>query len=492
MKPLLLAVLISLTINSYTAAAVKDTTPPAKVEDLTAFGSSKIVLEWTSIGNDGTAGAVKYYEIRYSSNQTYDFEQNWGTAKIWKKVKPKEKSNKIEKVIINNLNPGVTYYIALKAVDEAGNISGLSNTTTTKKDINKANIYYNRGNNIFYAELKKDYKTAANQYLKALYSGAAVKGTDLYFKLAYCLKQLKDKQSRYYFNKQLENQEYYYLIKDSPDNNTDIVKYNDFLAGISFVGNAFTIPSSKDQQILSVPDIWVQKLRNQGIYFMVFYLVDYAYCYGEFPEYFSNILVKEKGLLNTAASGLNPAYVNSAIAAHYLIEKKYKNALKYYKNAFADSMKDYTGEKKSTIAVLEISNKYIKDRGNLTNIIIKELEKYGIYTIIKENNAGKKSENNICDNIDCAVKAGRLLNAKNVMISNISNIYGRYQVNVKLINVDTREILFDIKQESLYSKEIYDAIRRIALDIIIGSDGAKKDYIFNLLGTIDKLSKLVK
>ena len=310
------------------AALLAQDSASLNVKDFTAFvKGKKIEFEWTAPGGDGTAGRNLSYELRYSVNPVP--EEN---AERIPKVRPSRKKGKILSFCGRGLDASGKLYFILKITDKNGR-TGVSNATPSGPDPDKAEIYMNRANDIFYAE-KKDYKTAVEYFVKSMDSGARVKDVDLLFKIAFCYNKLGDRRSSKYFDLHLANQQYYYLIK-SPHmkEDLDINKYGDFLAGISFLGPAFTEPKKKEETVMYVPDNWVQKFRAQGTYLFLFYIVDYAYCYGDFPDCFLDVLFAELDEVVTGKSRVSNAYVYSAVAAHYLFNKRYDKALKYYKLA---------------------------------------------------------------------------------------------------------------------------------------------------------------
>jgi len=105
-----------------------DLTPPATVNDLAASEGERfgqVELTWTAVGDDGTIGSVSSYEIRYLTRQVTN--DNWsGAAKCAAMPEPKPaKSN--ESFTVTKLDAGKRYYFAIKAIDDAGNKSPISN-----------------------------------------------------------------------------------------------------------------------------------------------------------------------------------------------------------------------------------------------------------------------------------------------------------------------------------------------------------------------------
>lgn len=82
-------------------------------------------LRWTAPGDDGLYGTAAAYDIRYSLSNITD--ANWRNAvQISDEPRPMPAGSK-QSCYISGLVEGNRYYFAVKAVDEAGNWSLLSN-----------------------------------------------------------------------------------------------------------------------------------------------------------------------------------------------------------------------------------------------------------------------------------------------------------------------------------------------------------------------------
>jgi len=108
--------------------APTDTISPGTVADLATskLKSNSITLIWTAPGDDGDAGTVTAYEIRYSDVTPF----NWDKATQISKPPIPQPAGTQENFTVTGLSPSTTYYFALKAVDEAGNWSDTSNIAT--------------------------------------------------------------------------------------------------------------------------------------------------------------------------------------------------------------------------------------------------------------------------------------------------------------------------------------------------------------------------
>lgn len=104
-----------------------DSIPPAAVQNLfaAAIGDTGALLIWTAPGDDGIEGQAVSYDIRYSVTDitpvTFASAAPAGTA-----LNPGP-SGSTDSVIVGGLQSGRLYHFALKTIDDAGNVSALSN-----------------------------------------------------------------------------------------------------------------------------------------------------------------------------------------------------------------------------------------------------------------------------------------------------------------------------------------------------------------------------
>lgn len=112
---------------TFTLTVAADTTAPSQIDDLAVVecDQSSCDLSWTSVGNDADTGTADYYDLRYSTATIND--GNWaGATQVTGEPTPKV-AGQAETFTVTNLDPGETYYFAIKAVDPAGNAGALSN-----------------------------------------------------------------------------------------------------------------------------------------------------------------------------------------------------------------------------------------------------------------------------------------------------------------------------------------------------------------------------
>ncbi len=120
--------------------ALNDLTPPDPITDLavgTVHGSS-VLLVWTNTGDDGTSGTPRYADCRYGpapidaasfplADQGGDYHALAAAGEVGGEV-------------ITGLSPATTYHFAAKLLDDAANLSAMSNPATVATTEND-NIY---------------------------------------------------------------------------------------------------------------------------------------------------------------------------------------------------------------------------------------------------------------------------------------------------------------------------------------------------------------
>lgn len=113
--------------NVVTATTSQDTIPPATIVDLrvTFEGGRNINLEWTAPGNDENRGRAAKYDLRYFDD-TIDAD-TWNQATPVRDLPPPEISGVTEAFIVSGLELDRSYHFAIRAEDEAGNQSVISN-----------------------------------------------------------------------------------------------------------------------------------------------------------------------------------------------------------------------------------------------------------------------------------------------------------------------------------------------------------------------------
>jgi subtilisin family serine protease len=104
-----------------------DHTAPAAVGTLATAATTfhSVRLTWTATGDDGASGRASFYDLRYSTSPITT--STWDSAiRIPGEFGPKA-AGAAESFTVPGLDPGRTYYFALKVRDNMGNESALSN-----------------------------------------------------------------------------------------------------------------------------------------------------------------------------------------------------------------------------------------------------------------------------------------------------------------------------------------------------------------------------
>ncbi len=110
-----------------------DTTAPETITTLTAtqgINSGEMILGWTAPGDDGNVGTAASYNLRWSSSSITD--ANFASATQVAGLPVPKAAGSAETFTVAGLTPGTTLFFAVKASDEAGNISALSNVAGSK------------------------------------------------------------------------------------------------------------------------------------------------------------------------------------------------------------------------------------------------------------------------------------------------------------------------------------------------------------------------
>ncbi|MEZ5358251.1 MAG: fibronectin type III domain-containing protein [Candidatus Zixiibacteriota bacterium] len=100
-----------------------------------------VTLSWTAPGDDGGSGTAAQYDIRYSTAMITG--SNWNSATQVSGEPTPQSAGSMESMMITGLNPGTTYYFAIRAADEMPNWSAISNVvavTTLSSDLPPAAI----------------------------------------------------------------------------------------------------------------------------------------------------------------------------------------------------------------------------------------------------------------------------------------------------------------------------------------------------------------
>ncbi len=116
-------------IVNATTTATPDTVSPAQVIDLSALATEiDITLSWTAPGDDGNEGLAAFYEIR--ENSVMITPDNWESSELLTNIPLPAESGTVQSYILDDAEPGIQYFFALKTYDDASNVSVISNSAS--------------------------------------------------------------------------------------------------------------------------------------------------------------------------------------------------------------------------------------------------------------------------------------------------------------------------------------------------------------------------
>jgi len=134
------------TSSEYTFTTLKTTQPdtPAAIMDLRVqtSGSTRntAILEWTATGADGNEGTATDYDLRISELKIIEDgvtpingEINFSNAQNITGLPIPGIAGTLESFKVDQLNTNSVYYVAIKAKDEKGNVSSISNVINSDK-----------------------------------------------------------------------------------------------------------------------------------------------------------------------------------------------------------------------------------------------------------------------------------------------------------------------------------------------------------------------
>lgn len=116
---------ISNVVSKATLAAPDVTPPAALAVNMGTVTDTTAVMNWTSTGDDSLTGTASSYDVRYSSSPIT--LANWNAATQATGEPVPAVAGTSQAYTVRNLTREGTYYFAIRAADETGNVSGLSN-----------------------------------------------------------------------------------------------------------------------------------------------------------------------------------------------------------------------------------------------------------------------------------------------------------------------------------------------------------------------------
>ena len=118
-------------LSNSPGATTFDNVLPATISDLNVKGTTgtTATLSWTSTGDDGSVGTASFYEVRYRLTSPIVTEGDWVTStNVTSGLPTPQAAGNDEEMTISGLTSDRTYYFAVRATDESGNRSLISNS----------------------------------------------------------------------------------------------------------------------------------------------------------------------------------------------------------------------------------------------------------------------------------------------------------------------------------------------------------------------------
>jgi len=113
-------------VATRTTAAAPDLVRPAPIAlAIIAQTDTTVTLQWTAVGDDSLIGTATSYDLRYSTAAIT--AANFASATAASGVPAPAAPGTVQSVTVRGLSRQATYWFAIKAVDDAGNVSALSN-----------------------------------------------------------------------------------------------------------------------------------------------------------------------------------------------------------------------------------------------------------------------------------------------------------------------------------------------------------------------------
>jgi len=98
-----------------------------------------VILKWTAPGDDGSIGRASEYIIRYSEREITNYATWCEANDVTGEPVPKD-AGRQETFSVTNLTPGRKYYFVIRAVDDVGNKSILSNSPSAFSQREKSRL----------------------------------------------------------------------------------------------------------------------------------------------------------------------------------------------------------------------------------------------------------------------------------------------------------------------------------------------------------------
>jgi hypothetical protein len=164
--------------------------------DAPAFDPGDVILRWTATGDDGDVGRATSYDLRYvpAVQGPIDTEAKWNQAfQIGGEPVPSP-AGQPDSILVRGLTPGASYYFCIKAIDDRGNMSAISNSPLMQAageggfitgDVDGSGVV-NGVDLLFFVNYLKGGPSPPTPLLRADCNGnCRVNGTDVYYLFNY-------------------------------------------------------------------------------------------------------------------------------------------------------------------------------------------------------------------------------------------------------------------------------------------------------------------
>ena len=122
-------------VNAF-AALNADDTPPAAITDLAVTSSTAAVgatvdLQWTATGSTDSEGTAAAYDLRFSTDGPIENDADFNAATPVQGLSAPQEAGSTETFTAEGLPFSSEVYLAIKAIDELGSASDVSNSPST-------------------------------------------------------------------------------------------------------------------------------------------------------------------------------------------------------------------------------------------------------------------------------------------------------------------------------------------------------------------------
>ncbi|OGS33504.1 MAG: hypothetical protein A2293_08265 [Elusimicrobia bacterium RIFOXYB2_FULL_49_7] len=126
----------------------------------------------------------------------------------------------------------------------------------------------------------------------------------------------------------------------------------------------------------------------------------------------------------------------------------------------------------STVAVAEFTGKNVSqaDASIVSDFLRTEMVNSNAFKLVEKANMDKllaeaAFQQSGCSVADCAVKMGKILNVKFMLVGSLSKLLDTYYITVNVVSVETGEIMRSYSREAASARELRDGCKQLAIQI---------------------------